>query len=596
MKSCIFHLILGLIFSLPSIYAQTGFNYQAILRNAEGDLLIDHQSRLRISVHQNEIAGPLVFQELQEVQTNKFGTISLVIGTGLNITGSLIDLDFASTSYFLRVEIDLNREDNYVQFGTQKIQAVPLSMYAMKAPPGAQGPPGPEGPQGEPGPAGEGIRIIGWTVSVDSLEQDHDGEKGDIILDIATGEGYVWDGSAWSSIGPLRGPKGDRGEQGPQGFVGEQGEQGPPGPKGDTGLAGPQGQTGPVGPAGPKGDPGESHWTIDIDSVLFNPGPVKVGQNDGIVLSASQNSNIDNSIVIENETTNCKAQLSEGSLNLGPKYIPLISYPYESFYGSFLDKQNLKIGGTNSSLNVNVGAHPIKGEGNYGHVAVHDDEGNEKGHLTIGDFGGKYGLLELWGDNGLENVTLGSRSGLPNFGRVAVYDDSEQNAAEVTVNNAGDGLILTLSKGSRRCEFSSDALGGYMTFYSAAGTSSTFAFDGSGNFNQSMVSDRRVKENITPMANLLTRILALSPSYYNYSSLPKEKRTFGVIAQNVQEVFPELVHKLKNSKHLGVDYSKFGVLAIQAIKEQQDLIVSLQENQKSLQDRIAQLEKLIHNQ
>jgi len=59
---------------------------------------------------------------------------------------------------------------------------------------------------------------------------------------LIAGEGYVWDGSAWTDIGPIQGPKGDKGETGPVG------------PKGD---AGPQGEVGIQGPIGPKGDQGE---------------------------------------------------------------------------------------------------------------------------------------------------------------------------------------------------------------------------------------------------------------------------------------------------------------------------------------------------
>ena len=60
--------------------------------------------------------------------------------------------------------------------------------------------------------------------------------------------------------------------------------------------------------------------------------------------------------------------------------------------------------------------------------------GVEKGHLTVSNIGGgNHGLLELWGTNGLNNVTLGSRLGLPEFGRVVVHDEAGQNTAEMTV-------------------------------------------------------------------------------------------------------------------------------------------------------------------
>ncbi|MDV7400359.1 hypothetical protein RZS08_53585, partial [Arthrospira platensis SPKY1] len=58
---------------------------------------------------------------------------------------------------------------------------------------------------------------------------------GDLIIISTTGEGYVWDGASWISIGLIRGPQGESGPQGPQGVAGAQG------------LTGPQGIQGPVG-------------------------------------------------------------------------------------------------------------------------------------------------------------------------------------------------------------------------------------------------------------------------------------------------------------------------------------------------------------
>ncbi len=70
-------------------------------------------------------------------------------------------------------------------------------------------------------------------------------------------------------LGPVIGPKGDKGDigpQGPKGDPGKDGAVGPQGPKGDPGkdgAVGPQGpkgdpgKDGTVGPQGPKGDPGK---------------------------------------------------------------------------------------------------------------------------------------------------------------------------------------------------------------------------------------------------------------------------------------------------------------------------------------------------
>ncbi|MDH3243747.1 MAG: tail fiber domain-containing protein [Saprospiraceae bacterium] len=527
--------LLLVLISIPGI-AQEGFNYQAVLRSSSGEILANQEVRLRMTLHQETPEGPIIYQELQEKETNPFGTLSLIVGQGIDPNGSLDSLNFVDHNYFLRIEIDDDLNGVFTDFGTELIRTVPVAMFALN---GTPGPEGPQGPQGDPGPAG---------------------------------------------------PAGDTGPQGPQGL---QGDPGPIGPKGDPGETGP---AGPPGPSGEKGDPGDSFWALDQDTNLFYTGAVKIGQNDGMIFSKNLIDGVDHSFSLNNEATNCRLELSESQLNVGPRNIPLILYPYDSYWGATFAKDRLTIGGENSSLNVALGARPFFGEVNFGHVAVSDDEGVEKGHLTVSDLGGNHGMIELWGANGLENVTLHSRVGIPNYGRVVVHDDLGQNTAEMTVSDRKEGLLLTLANGDRRTEFSSDDLGGYMKFYSTMGTQAIFSFDLSGNFGQSMISDLQLKENIRPMRGILGKILRVSPTYFNYIGGSPENPTFGFVAQDLQTVFPSLVRQMGESGYLAVDYSKFGILAIQAIKEQQEIIEVLEHNLSVLSQQISELHQMINDQ
>jgi len=79
-----------------------------------------------------------------------------------------------------------------------------------------------------------------------------------------TGDLYVWDGSAWSLAGHLKGATGPAGAKGTSGTNGTNGSQGP---KGDAGAAGATGGIGPHGTAGgqgPKGDAGAAGATGGI--------------------------------------------------------------------------------------------------------------------------------------------------------------------------------------------------------------------------------------------------------------------------------------------------------------------------------------------
>lgn len=138
---------------------------------------------------------------------------------------------------------------------------------------GSQGPPGQVGGQGAPGADGTSITILGEVADCTGLPNAGANTNGDLyILDAddaacsygpgLAGDGYVWDGTTWLNIGPIRGPQGVQGVAGNTGSQGQQGQQGPlgvagpTGSQGNNGVQGIQGETGSAGPIGPQGPPG----------------------------------------------------------------------------------------------------------------------------------------------------------------------------------------------------------------------------------------------------------------------------------------------------------------------------------------------------
>ncbi len=94
-------------------------------------------------------------------------------------------------------------------------------------------------------------------------------------------------------------------------------------------------------------------------------------------------------------------------------------------------------------------------------------------------------------------------------------------------------------------------------------------------------SDIRLKENIIPVAGALKGILSLRGVKYNFTG--KEKTEIGVIAQEVQVQFPELVSE--NDGYLGVAYDRLGPILIEAIKEQQKQIEALKQEIEILKNK-----------
>jgi hypothetical protein len=101
--------------------------------------------------------------------------------------------------------------------------------------------------------------------------------------------------------------------------------------------------------------------------------------------------------------------------------------------------------------------------------------------------------------------------------------------------------------------------------------------DDEGDWNS--VSDISLKENVLPYRHVLGDIKNLNVATYRLRSTDPDSNSFGLIAQNVAQYFPEIVSETQEKdggKILGIAYGKTGVLAIKAIQEQQVIIETLQ--------------------
>ena len=85
-------------------------------------------------------------------------------------------------------------------------------------------------------------------------------------------------------------------------------------------------------------------------------------------------------------------------------------------------------------------------------------------------------------------------------------------------------------------------------------------------------SDRRYKKDITPFGRVLKQVAALQPVHYFWraADFPQQhfgdSRAYGLIAQDVEAVLPELVVTSEDG-FKAVDYTKLPLLTIQAVKE-----------------------------
>jgi hypothetical protein len=172
---------------------------------------------------------------------------------------------------------------------------------------------------------------------------------------------------------------------------------------------------------------------------------------------------------------------------------------------------------------------------------------------------------------GVQGVS-NSAAGVNAYGKPALLAEASpnaSNAAEFKGNIDVAGSITAHDSG--KCFFGAEVFAGGFTTY----------------------SDRRLKQNIAAWqaGELLTKVAALRPVTYQMIRTPDEP-AFGLIAQEIEPFFPEVVHKHLTKEHgdtYGIDYAKLSVVALAAI---QQLHAQAKAKDAEIADLRARLERL----
>jgi len=116
---------------IPKIKAQipSGFNYQAVIRSSDGNLMQQSDVSIRISILQGITATSAIYTETHAAQTNSYGLINLVIGEG-QTSDNFSSIDWSNSPYFIKLEVDLNDGSGYVNVGTSQLLSVPYALHA----------------------------------------------------------------------------------------------------------------------------------------------------------------------------------------------------------------------------------------------------------------------------------------------------------------------------------------------------------------------------------------------------------------------------------------------------------------------------------
>ena len=126
--------ILALLFIyLINAQAPEKFSYQADIKNASNVLIPNTPIGIKISILKNSATGTVVYAETQNVVTNSNGLVSLQIGAGTVVSGTIAGINWSNDSYYIKTETDVAGGTNYSIAGTSQLLSVPYAMFAKSS-------------------------------------------------------------------------------------------------------------------------------------------------------------------------------------------------------------------------------------------------------------------------------------------------------------------------------------------------------------------------------------------------------------------------------------------------------------------------------
>lgn len=294
-------------------------------------------------------------------------------------------------------------------------------------------------------------------------------------------------------------------------YVDLKGEQGIQGPKGDTGEPGPQGDTGEQGIQGEQGPAGASITITATTSSTEDGGANTVTFSDGTVLTVYNG---------KTGSTGAASTYEEGqNISIQDGEISALGYTYEGTEFGL---------GTNTLTFGQDGINTIKDEQNS--LKIYGDH-----------------ELALISDNSLQMTSTGDMT-ISSGGALVINADSNVNI--INAETCTIDAATTLTKG--------------LNVTGAVNATEGF-FQTSDIVKKNVVSELDLNKAYDLVDKCQTILYTLKEDTQNTVQI-------GLIAQEVQEIFPELVTTTADGS-LALDYSRLTVVILRVLK---DLIVRIQ--------------------
>lgn len=105
-------------------------------------------------------------------------------------------------------------------------------------------------------------------------------------------------------------------------------------------------------------------------------------------------------------------------------------------------------------------------------------------------------------------------------------------------------------------------------------------------------SDRRLKETFEDLYFSWDQFMQLEPLTYHYKKDKSPTKYIGMVAQDVEKIYPELITYREKEDIYHMNYGGTGVIAIKAVQELKKEVESLKTENEQLKEQLKQYKSL----
>jgi len=127
------NLLGGFALSAQSTAAAQGMNYQAVARDAAGQVIANLPVSLKISLASKNGAQGEYYTETHQVVTDQNGLFKIIIGEGKDASGKLADVPWSKDQIWLNIAMDAKAGKNFALVSSTKLLSVPYAFHAATA-------------------------------------------------------------------------------------------------------------------------------------------------------------------------------------------------------------------------------------------------------------------------------------------------------------------------------------------------------------------------------------------------------------------------------------------------------------------------------